>query len=107
MRSKTSILALLLGLGMYGLAPVVTSFELFGAAPAHAEDGDGNGGDDNGGDGDGGDDNGGDDNGIGDSGDDDSGSLATGADGASDAGAEQTTPQASCEALTCLFTKQN
>ena len=94
------MLALLLGLGIYGLAPVVTSFELFGTVPAHAEGSGSNNGDDNSGDGDGGDDDGGDGNGIGDSGDDNGGSPDTGADGASLAGAES-----SCKSLNCLFAK--
>jgi hypothetical protein len=104
MRYKTSIMALVLGLGMYGVAPVVTSFDIFGAVPAMAKDhggGDGggdHGGNDNGGgnDGNGGDggndgnDNdggdGGDDNGGGDGGNDNGGNDNGGDDNSTDAG---------------------
>ncbi len=36
-RSSTSVLALILGLGIYGLGPIVTKFELFGSTPAEAK----------------------------------------------------------------------
>ena len=69
MRNSTSILSLILALGIYGAGPIVTKFGPFAATPAHAEDGS-EGGDSGGDSGDGGD--GGDDNSSDDSSDDSS-----------------------------------
>ena len=41
MRNTTSILSLLLALGIYGAGPVVTKFGPFAATAAHAESGEG------------------------------------------------------------------
>ena len=37
MRYKVSMIALLLGVGIYGVAPVVDSFGIFDASAAHAK----------------------------------------------------------------------
>ena len=66
MRNSTSILSLILALGIYGAGPIVTKFGPFAATPAHAEDGS-EGGDSGGDSGDGGD--GGDDDSSDDSSD--------------------------------------
>ena len=57
MRYRTSLLALMLGLGMYGVGPVITKFTPFGAAPAMAHDSGSKGGSDHSGPGGGDDDN--------------------------------------------------
>lgn len=69
MRYKTSILALLLGLGIYGAGPVVAKYTFLGASPALADSGESEGGGDSGGDG-----------GNGGGGDDDNGGLGGGGD---------------------------
>ena len=111
MRYSTSVMALLLGLGMYGLAPVVTNFELLGATPALADDGGGDhdGGDNDGGGPDGGDDNNddGDDNDVddGDDNDVDEGDDSNIDDG--DVSGDAASASGSCATLSCLFTKKH
>ena len=101
MRYKSSLLALILGLGIYGVAPIMTKFDVIGASTAEASakvklahssgGGSGSGGnddgagDDHGNDNNAGDDNGGDgggnDNGNDNSGNDNSGGDDNGHDG--------------------------
>ena len=69
MRNSTSILSLVLALGIYGAGPIVTKFGPFAATPAHAEEGGGSeGGSEGGGEG-------------GDGGDGGEGSQGDGGDG--------------------------
>ena len=94
MRLSSSLMALMLGLGMYFVGPVVTKFEPFKATLAHAEeggggegggDGGGDGGDSGGGDGGEGGGDGGDGGGDGEGGgDDDHGGDEGGDDGGGD-----------------------
>ena len=80
MRVSNSLMALMLGIGMYFVGPIVTKFEPFKATVAHAGE-DGNSGDDSDGDGgNSGDDGGDDDN---DDQDDDGSTEANGDDGRS------------------------
>jgi hypothetical protein len=51
MRNSTSILSLILALGIYGAGPIVTKFSPFAATAAHAEEGGDGGGGGDGGDG--------------------------------------------------------
>ena len=81
MRNSTSILSLLLAVGIYGAGPIVTKFGPFAATVAYAEGSQGG----EGGDGDGGDSGDGDSDDGGDSDDDDSDNTDSGTDDVTDA----------------------